>query len=70
MGNIRSDHWDCLLHHAGWGIPIRATRSHHGLPSSETLDLLQGYNLLRTDHNGWIELSTDGENMWVGVERK
>lgn len=26
--------------------------------------------LLRTDQNGWIELSTDGEQMWVEVERK
>jgi beta-lactamase superfamily II metal-dependent hydrolase len=40
-----------------------------GLPSPETLDLLQGYTVLRTDRNGWIELSTDGEKMWVEVER-
>jgi len=41
-----------------------------GLPSPETLELLQGYTVLRTDRNGWIELSTDGEQMWVNVERK
>ncbi len=41
-----------------------------GLPSPETLALLQGYTLLRTDRNGWIELSTDGVNMWVEVEKK
>jgi hypothetical protein len=41
-----------------------------GLPSPETLELLQGYALLRTDRNRWIELSTDGEQMWVEVERK
>jgi beta-lactamase superfamily II metal-dependent hydrolase len=40
------------------------------LPSPETLELLQGYTLLRTDRNGWIELVTDGEQMWVEVERK
>jgi hypothetical protein len=40
------------------------------LPSAETLDLLQGYTVLRTDRNGWIELSMDGEQMWVEVERK
>jgi len=40
-----------------------------GLPSPETLELLQGYTVLRTDRNGWIELSTDGEKMWVEVER-
>jgi hypothetical protein len=30
----------------------------------------QGYAVLRTDRNGWIELSTDGEQMWVEVERR
>jgi competence protein ComEC len=39
------------------------------LPSPETLEALQGYSLLRTDINGWIHLSTDGEQMWVEVER-
>ena len=41
-----------------------------GLPSPETLDALQGYTLLRTDQNGWIELTTDGTQIWVEVERK
>jgi hypothetical protein len=41
-----------------------------GLPSPDTLKALRGYNLLRTDQNGWIELSTDGEQMWVEVQRK
>lgn len=41
-----------------------------GLPAPETLDALQGYNLLRTDQNGWIEITTDGEQMWVEVEHK
>jgi hypothetical protein len=30
---------------------------------------VQGYSLLRTDQNGWIELTTDGEQMWMGVEK-
>lgn len=41
-----------------------------GLPSPETLEVVQGYPLLRTDLNGWIEVTTDGEQMWVEVERK
>lgn len=41
-----------------------------GLPSPETLDVVEGYNLLRTDLNGWIEITTDGAQMWVEVERK
>jgi len=40
-----------------------------GLPSPETLEALEGYNLLRTDQNGWIEIKTDGKQMWVEVER-
>jgi competence protein ComEC len=38
------------------------------LPSPETIDALKGYNLLRTDENGWIELITDGSQMRVQVE--
>ncbi len=40
-----------------------------GLPSQEVLDSLEGYSLLRTDRNGWIDVSTDGVEMRVGVER-
>lgn len=40
-----------------------------GLPSQDTLDSLEGYSLLRTDRNGWIDLSTDGVEMRVSVER-
>jgi competence protein ComEC len=41
-----------------------------GLPSPKTLNALQGYNLLRTDQNGWIELTTNGDQMWVQVEMR
>lgn len=41
-----------------------------GRPDPETLAAVEGYSLLRTDQNGWIEISTDGEQMWVQVERK
>jgi hypothetical protein len=40
-----------------------------GFPSPETVAAVDGYKLLRTDRNGWIELITDGEQMWVEVER-
>lgn len=40
-----------------------------GMPSQETLEAVEGYPLLRTDRNGWIHISTDGEQMWVEVER-
>ncbi len=41
-----------------------------GLPSPETVQALEGYNLVRTDQNGWIEITTDGSQMWVEVEKK
>ena len=34
------------------------------------LDALAGRSILRTDVNGWIDVSTDGTQMWVNVERK
>jgi competence protein ComEC len=40
-----------------------------GLPSPETLAALEGYTLLRTDQNGWIHLSSDGEQLGVEAER-
>ena len=34
------------------------------------LESVKDYELLRTDQNGWIEITTNGEQMWVNVERK
>ena len=47
-----------------------AAGDREGRPDPETLQAVQGYMLLRTDRNGWIELTTDGEQMWVEAERK
>ena len=47
-----------------------AVRQWGGLPDRETLQALQGYPLLRTDLNGWGEISTDGEQIWMEVEKK
>jgi competence protein ComEC len=47
-----------------------AADDNNGRPDSEVIQAVYGYNLLRTDQNGWIHLSTDGESMWVEVERK
>jgi beta-lactamase superfamily II metal-dependent hydrolase len=43
---------------------------YYGLPSAETMAALEGYNLLRTDHHGWIHITTDGQQMWVEAERR
>ena len=40
-----------------------------GMPDAETLETIKDYSLLQTDENGWIEITTNGEQMWVNVER-
>lgn len=45
-----------------------AAKDAAGLPDSELLQILQGYNVLRTDRHGTIELLSDGQEMWVVVE--
>jgi competence protein ComEC len=47
-----------------------AAADQDGLPDQDALDALAGHSLLRTDQNGWIEITTDGKQMWVEVERK
>jgi len=39
-------------------------------PDAEMIDLFENLMVLRTDVNGWIVVSTDGEHMWVNVENK
>ena len=41
----------------------------NGMPDAEVLELIKDYDLLRTDKNGWIDVATDGRQMWVNVER-
>ncbi|HEX6270961.1 MAG TPA: ComEC/Rec2 family competence protein [Anaerolineales bacterium] len=41
----------------------------NGMPDREVLESVEDYALLRTDQNGWIEITTNGEQMWVNVER-
>jgi competence protein ComEC len=40
-----------------------------GLPDQTTLDALTGYSLLRTDRNGWIEVTTDSRQMWTVMQK-
>lgn len=46
-----------------------ASGDHNGLPDQDLLETLTGYPLLRTDQNGWIQVTTNGQQMWVDVER-
>jgi competence protein ComEC len=41
-----------------------------GLPSPETINAVEGYHLLRTDQNGWVDLISDEEKLWVEVEKE
>jgi beta-lactamase superfamily II metal-dependent hydrolase len=41
-----------------------------GLPDPSVLAQLADTTLLRTDRDGWIEVTTDGKGMWVEVKRK
>lgn len=41
----------------------------NGMPDGEVLKAVKDYSLLRTDESGWIEITTDGTQMWVNVER-
>ncbi len=47
-----------------------AAGDREGRPDPEMLEAVDGYTLLRTDRDGWIELITDGEQMWVEVGRR
>jgi hypothetical protein len=40
-----------------------------GMPADEMIEALEGATILRTDRNGWIELATDGEQIWVEAAR-
>ncbi|MDL1912049.1 DUF4131 domain-containing protein [Chloroflexi bacterium CFX6] len=42
----------------------------NGMPDEETLEIVKDFELFRTDRNGWIEITTNGAQMWVDVERK
>jgi competence protein ComEC len=42
----------------------------NGMPDTEVLQTLKDYALLRTDQNGWIEVSSNGSQMWVDAERQ
>ena len=41
-----------------------------GLPHEGTLNAIEDYPILRTDYNGWIEISTDGQQMSVRVQKQ
>jgi hypothetical protein len=49
---------------------VRAAGDREGRPDPEALEAVEGHILLRTDQDGWIELISDGEQLWVEVEKR
>ena len=47
-----------------------AAGDENGMPDPDVMESVKEYALLRTDQNGWIEISTNGQQMWVNVERE
>lgn len=52
------------------GVAERGPGDREECPSPETLEAFRDYTLLRTDRSVWIELMTDGNQVWVQVENK
>jgi competence protein ComEC len=47
-----------------------AAGDENGMPDADVMDAVKDYSVLRTDQNGWIEIATNGQQMWVNVERQ
>ena len=50
------------------GILTVSSSDNNRLPDKETINTFEPYPLLRTEYNGWIEVITDGNQMWVVSE--
>ncbi len=61
--------WVGNLHPQVILLPVAADDP-DGLPNPAALESVHGYSLLRTDLNGWIEIITDGEKMWIEAEKR
>jgi beta-lactamase superfamily II metal-dependent hydrolase len=69
FAQVNPPEWIAALH-PPLAILSVAAGDPDGLPEQSVLDELAGTKLLRTDWNGWIEVSTDGIGLWVDVEKK
>lgn len=41
-----------------------------GLPAPDVVAQFEKYNLIRTDQLGWIDLASDGQQLWISSEHK
>ena len=47
-----------------------AAGDENGMPDAAVMESVKDHSVLRTDQNGWIEIATNGQQMWVNVERE
>jgi beta-lactamase superfamily II metal-dependent hydrolase len=68
-GSLNPPGWIASLHPQVILLSVPA-QNRSSLPDAEALQAAQGFQILRTDQNGWIEITTDGRQMWVTEEKK
>ncbi|MGD8603997.1 MAG: ComEC/Rec2 family competence protein, partial [Anaerolineales bacterium] len=70
-GNLAVNPPDWIRSLSPWVVLISAEAGNRrGLPSGEVLAGIEAVTILRTDIHGTIELVSDGDRLWVQVERE
>lgn len=68
-GGLNTEEWIAAIRPQVCILSV-AAGDEQGRPEAETLQAVGDIPLLRTDHNGWIEISSDGDQLWIEVENK
>jgi competence protein ComEC len=68
-GPVNPPAWITKLHPQVILISV-AANDWQGRPDKATLTAIDGYTVYRTDINGWVQIATDGEGMWLEVEKR
>jgi competence protein ComEC len=68
-GPVNPPAWITKLHPQVILISV-AANDWQGRPDKGTLTAIEGYTVYRTDINGWVQIATDGEGMWLEVEKR
>jgi competence protein ComEC len=69
LAQVNPPEWIANLRPQAFILSVAAGDS-SGLPDLAVLESIENTTLLRTDRDGWVEISTDGERMWVNVQKK
>lgn len=68
LGHLNPEEWITSLDPQLVVLSVAAD-DFNNLPDESVLETIGERTLLRTDVNGWIEVATDGAQVWVEVER-